>query len=335
MVSENGLYKMMDRAPIVVFVYNRADHAKRLLDSLSMCDGSVESEVFIFSDGPKESEDESINESNRKRVNEVRSLIHDSMWNEKFKSITVTEAEKNKGLANSIISGVTDIINRYGKVIVLEDDLVLAEGFLDYMNQALNAYQDDEEIFAISGWTYPCKGLKSYDKDGWLYYRACSWGWGTWKDRWANVIFDPIGANFEGKLANKEWCDKFCRGGNDLPNMLRMQLEGKRDSWAIRWNAAASDLDMMTLYPRESFVINEGRDGSGVHCGEASYEQGDFACSKVSYDFNDIKPNEKLIKQAWHFESDTLSKKIKRNLKTIFVEHKVPNVVKKLVGIEE
>lgn len=328
---------MMQYAPVVVFVYNRCEHAKDLLDSLAKCTLADKTDVYVFADGPK-------NEAAKDKVNKVREMINSYENSSVFASYTVRESDINKGLAKSIISGVSEIIEKYGKVIVLEDDLVVATQYLTYMNDALSAFENDKSKFAIAGWSYPIKGLKSYDKDAWLFYRACSWGWGTWSDRWNKVVWDPDEAKFAKKLNNPKWCENFCRGGNDLPGMLKMQLEGKRDSWAIRWNAWAAELDMMTVYPKDSLIVNNGRDGSGVHAHEGQQDYSanlrneenlayDFAPAKDKYTFDDVQLDAKLIKQAWLFDSDTFSKKVKRNMRTIFVEHKLPNVVKKVLHI--
>ena len=332
-------------APVAVFVYKRADHTEELLQSLAACSLAKETDVFIFADGQKPVQDLEVFERDAREIKQVRSLINDSKWTECFRSLAITEAESNRGLANSIIAGVTEVVNRYGRIIVLEDDLVVARDFLQYMNAALDYFENDKDKFAITGWSYPAKSLDEYKKDAWLFYRACSWGWGTWSDRWNKVEFDPKKADFEGKLKDSAWCDKFTRGGNDLPGMLRLQLDGKRDSWAIRWNAAAADLDMMTVYPKQSRIMNNGRDGSGTHCGEAAYTQSDIQDLQASnqdsaatgnlrvpeYDFSNIVPDKRLMKQAWYFESDTIDKKIRRNLRKIFVEHKVPDFIKKKV----
>lgn len=308
-------------APIVIFTYKRAEHTRRLLDSLAKCELAKESDIYIFSDGPK-----GLNDSSE--VEEVRTVIHELKWKEAFKTITYSEAAVNQGLAKSIISGVTNVINEHGRVLVLEDDLVVAPSYIKYMNSALEAFEKDERVFSVTGWTYPISGLKHYKKDAWGYYRACSWGWGTWKDRWDKVEFDPKKAGFAKKIEDEAWCAKFTRGGLDLPGMLKLQLDGKIDSWAIRWNAISTDLDMITMYPKEPVISNRGLDGSGTHCAEADVKELGLSVGKDSYDFTDIELDNKLVKKAWRQCSDTLDKKIKRNLKTIFIDHKIPNAVK-------
>ena len=321
-----NMEELKSLAPIVIFVYKRADHTVNLLESLIANDLADKSDVYIYSDGAK-------GEADRGAVEEVRRLIHEAKWQQAFKSLAIREAEVNKGLANSIIAGVTEIVNKYGRIIVLEDDLVLAPQFIRYMNQCLDAFTGDPRIFAVSGWTYPVPAFKKrYKKDAWLYYRASSWGWGTWADRWNRVEFDPVKADFAGKLADPVWCEKFSRGGTDLPGMLKLQLEGKRDSWAIRWNAASVDLDMVTVYPTVSNVYNNGRDDSGTHCGALPYTQLGFAEGKEKYDFTGIELDELVLRQAHTFDSETIGKKFKRNFRALLVDHKVPPVIRNLLA---
>jgi len=140
-------------APIVLFVYNRLDHTQVVIETLLKNTLAKDSELYIFSDAAK-------SENGIEKVNEVREFIRDDSWHTGLKKVSIVEAEKNKGLAKSIIGGVSEIIQRYGKVIVLEDDLNLSPYFLEYMNDALDYYKDDEEIWSISGYSFPMKSLK-------------------------------------------------------------------------------------------------------------------------------------------------------------------------------
>ncbi len=165
----------MDLAPIVLFVYNRPDLTKETLSALKKNTLASESELFIFSDGSK-------SEKDFDKVNEVRKLIKNING---FKSVRVFENKENKGLANSIIFGVTKIINKYGKIIVLEDDLITSKYFLKFMNEGLNFYKNNKKIGSITGYNKPSHFMKfkNYDKDLYLSSRFSSWGWATWKDR--------------------------------------------------------------------------------------------------------------------------------------------------------
>lgn len=250
---------MSKLAPIVLFVYTRLEHTKNTIESLAKNKLAKESEVYIFSDNAKKEKDQ-------ESVNKVREYIHDIHKKSYFKSVTIIEAEKNKGLAKSVIEGVTDIINKYGKVIVVEDDLISANTFIEYMNKALDFYQNDEKIWSISGYNIPMCINKDYNHDVYLGYRGCSWGWATWSDRWNTVDWEVKDyQEFKHSYRKRK---KFNRGGPDMAQMLDNQMNKKIDSWAIRWCYEQSKQDKYTIYPIKSLITNQGLDGSGTHSGK-------------------------------------------------------------------
>ncbi|NLK71691.1 MAG: sugar transferase [Clostridiales bacterium] len=245
-------------APIILFVYKRPEHTAKTLAALGECFGIEESELFVFADGPKNLQDET-------DVTETRRIVREF---DKCKAIHIIESGVNKGLANSVISGVTEVIEQYGRAIVVEDDLVLAPDFLTYMNQALDYYESDQRIWSITGYSFNINFPKDYTSDMYLSYRASSWGWATWKDRWDKVDWDVL--DYPEFKTNKKLRNKFNRGGRDLSSMLDAQMQGKIDSWAIRWCYAQSKNNALTVYPRISRIQNIGFDGSGSHCGITS-----------------------------------------------------------------
>ncbi|HSW61199.1 MAG TPA: sugar phosphate nucleotidyltransferase, partial [bacterium] len=235
---------------------NRPWHTEQTVEALKKNELASESDLFIFSDGPKVENDENV-----KKVREyIRSVRG-------FKSITIFEKDKNQGLANSIISGVTEIINKYGKVIVLEDDIVTSTRFLQFMNEALDKYEGDKKIFSVSGYNVPMKCPAEYDKDVFLSYRYSSWGWATWIDRWEEADWSVQG--WEEVFLDKGVNKKFQRGGEDLHYIFKAQMNGTLNSWAIRWYYSHFRKERFTVFPVKSLVENIGFDGSGVHCGNA------------------------------------------------------------------
>ena len=257
--------KMMSNtlAPVILFVYDRPDHAKQTLDALAANELAEQSELFVFCDGPKK---ESVIERNR----QVVELITAEKERGRFASVTLEVSTVNKGLAASIIGGVTDIIHRYGKCIVVEDDLITSPKFLSYMNDALDFYKEKKSIFSISGFTYPLKALQKYPHDVYLSYRACSHGWATWSDRWDSVDWEVKDFTKLSRSLVKRY--RFNRGGNDLYRMLRHQMRGERNSWAIRFCYSQSKQERYTIYPSKTLVKNIGFDGSGTHCQDLGRE---------------------------------------------------------------
>jgi len=241
----------MPLAPIALFVYNRLSHTKQTVEALQSNLLSKESELYIFADGPKSPKDYSAVEEVRKYLKTIAG----------FKSINIIHRPENFGLAKSIISGVTEIVNKYGNVIVLEDDLVTAPYFLKYMNDALDLYENDEAVASIHGYIYPVKGELP---ETFFIKGADCWGWGTWKRAWS--IFEPDGKKLLNQLRKSKLTREFDFGGTyPYTRMLESQILGLNNSWAIRWYASAFLSKKLTLYPGSSLVKNIGMDATGVH----------------------------------------------------------------------
>lgn len=244
----------MGLAPIVLFVFNRPEHTRKTIESLKKNPLSIESELFVFSDGPRNKNDVS-------DVEAVRAVI-DTI--DGFKTINVRKQSKNRGLADSVITGVSEVIGMYGKVIVVEDDLQFSPHFLDYMNKALDHYENDPRIFSIGGYSPPLDIPKGYTMDSYLSYRCCTWGWATWFDRWNKVDWGV--KDFDGFINDQQSVERFNRGGDDMSQILKLQMAGKISSWGIRWDYAHFKNDAYCFRPNYSIVGNTGNDGSGVHC---------------------------------------------------------------------
>lgn len=241
----------MELAPITLFVYNRPNHTKKTVEALQKNSLAKESELFIFSDGPK-------NKEVIDKVLEVRNYIKTISG---FKKVEIIERNENIGLANSIISGVTEIVNKYGKIIVLEDDLVTSPYFLSYMNNALVFYENEDKVISIHGYNYPVK--KELPETFFLRGTDC-WGWATWKRGWD--LFEPDGKKLLKELENRNLIKELdLNGAYSFSGMLRRQIAGFNNSWAIRWHTSAFLKNKLTLYPGRSLVENIGQDRSGTH----------------------------------------------------------------------
>jgi hypothetical protein len=274
-------------APICLFVYNRRSQALKTLEALQNNYLASQSDLFIFSDGPK-------NPGGADKIAELREEIKKA---DGFLSVTISEAQKNMGLSKSIIAGVSSVLDKYGKVIVLEDDLITSPNFLDFMNQALDFYAENPAIFSISGYTLDLPGLKNYAKDFYTGYRASSWGWGTWADRWDKVDWEVNDYDRFKKDFLKQY--RFMRGGSDMPGMLRDQMKGKIDSWAIRWCYDQFNKDMLTIFPSTSKIVNIGFGPDATHTRKTTrfYTNPDKTQKRV-FDFhNTIDPEKKLVRQ--------------------------------------
>lgn len=249
-------------APVAVFVYNRPDHAKLTIEALQRNQYAKRTDLFIFSDGPKITGDPERDRDTKSKVDSVRNFIATVNG---FRQVTLVRRETNYGLARSIIAGVTEIVDRYGRIIVLEDDLITSPAFLNYMNLALERYETEKKVYSVSGYSYIRRyGAKHDATTAYFLPVICSWSWGTWKDRWAR--FDAEASGWERLFEDRRERRKFDFAGSvAYSNMLKEQMQRDIDSWAIRWYWSVYRNDGLTLYPLRSYVRNNGFDGSGVH----------------------------------------------------------------------
>ena len=244
---------MQNFAPIALFVYNRPEHTRRTIKFLQQNLLANESRLFIFSDAAKDS-------SQQLLVDEVRAIIR---LVDGFKSVEIIERKTNFGLAESIIDGVSTLVFEYGKVIVFEDDLISSAYTLQYFNDALQRYQNEEKVMHIGAYMYPLKGENL--PETFFYRAATSWGWATWERAWKD--FEPdvnkIIARFDRKKKNE-----FSIEGtmNFWKQIIEFKL-GRNNSWAIRWYASIFLKGGLTLNPSKSLINNIGHDGSGIHSG--------------------------------------------------------------------
>jgi len=241
---------MTELSPILLFTYKRLDTLMLTIDALKMNFLAKDSELYIFSDAAKDSRDEPVIELVRTYLKSING----------FKNIYIIEAGHNLGLAKSVIDGVTNIINRYGSVIVLEDDLITTPNFLNYMNHALSYYASDDSIYSIAGYT---SRITNPSQDVYFTKRSSSWGWGTWKNRWINVNWDV--KDYASLSNDSNFKSSFNKMGSDMFKMLKNQMLGNIDSWAIRWCYNQYLLQTFTVYPTISKVQNIGTGSSATH----------------------------------------------------------------------
>lgn len=239
-------------APIVLFAYARLDHLQQTIESLKKNPEAAASALYVYCDGPR-------SEQVRLKTDAVKAYV-DSLQG--FASITRVYRDANMGLARSIISGVSEVLNRHDSVIVMEDDLVVSAHFLKYMNEGLQIYRGEERVASIHGYCYPV----GQDLPETFFLRGADcWGWATWSRAWQN--FEPDGQKLLDALKQERLARAFdLDGAYPYTRMLANQVAGKNDSWAVRWHASCFLKNMLTLYPGRSLVDNIGTDDSGTHC---------------------------------------------------------------------
>ncbi|MBI5007634.1 MAG: glycosyltransferase [Nitrosomonadales bacterium] len=258
----------MTTAPIALFVYNRPEHTRRTVEALQKNALAQESDLIVFSDAPK-------SQSQTEAVREVRQYIHRIGG---FKSIVIVERETNLGLARSIIDGVSRVVDAQGRIIVLEDDLVTSPYFLDFMNRALDAYQDDEKVMHISGYMFP---IDQTDLPETFFLRTAScWGWATWSRAWQHFEKNPglLPGEFDASAIRRFDMD----GANSFWAQVEQNAQGLIDTWAVFWYASVFKKNGLCLHPRVSMVNNIGHDDSGEHCRQTDVFATTLASKPVS-----------------------------------------------------
>lgn len=267
----------MKLAPIALFVYNRLEHTRMTVESLKKNELAEDSDLVIFSDAAK-----TLDASTA--VSDVRAYIKTVSG---FRSIIVVERDENYGLARSIIDGVTSLINEYGRIIVLEDDLVTSPYFLRYMNDALEIYQNEEKVMHISGYMFPID-VSNIPETFFLRTASC-WGWGTWQRAW--VRFDKNPQYLLSDYSNQKIACFNMDGAYDFWSQVVQNGKGLINTWAIFWYAAVFELGGLCLHPAYSMVNNIGHDNSGEHCVQGSIFYSHLAKNPIMYYEKDFVEN--------------------------------------------
>lgn len=258
----------MELAPVIVFNYNRPDHSLRTWEALAQNRYAAETELYLYCDGPKANASDEMQKRIAELHTQAKQYAIEAPKTGKFKAVHVVCAEANKGLANSIIEGVTEVIKKHGRVIVLEDDLLTSPYFLKYMNEGLERYESRKAVFTICANRPPMRKLripKDYPYDVFVSQRAMSTGWATWADRWQQIDWSM---NYLPTLLKEPYqIDALNRVGKDMLYMLQLQRDHKIDSWAVQYSYAHFANHAVAIMPCVPYVDNIGFDGTGIHSG--------------------------------------------------------------------
>ncbi len=295
----------MSLSPILLFTYNRPEHTRMTLEALSNNHLSSRCELFIISDGYK-------SDADKEDVIRVRELIGSVKG---FAKVHIEEQPYNLGLAKSVIEGVTRVVNKYGTVIVLEDDLITSPFFLTFMNDALKRYKNEEKIGHVHGYCFPLPQLP----DAFLIKWTGSWGWATWKRAWD--LFNSDGEALLAELIQKKQCKQFDFNGNyPFTRMLRRQVNNENDSWAIRWNATLFLNDILSLNAGKSLVQNIGFDGSGRHSGSDAIYTTHLHMTSLRTEIEDIAENRDARRafEKYYGRTNSFLAKVTRRIRRFF-----------------
>ncbi len=249
---------MRNLAPIAFFAYNRPEHTRQALESLYRNELATESRLWIYVDGPKPN----ATEETLKKIEEVKKVVREKKW---CKEVTIIEAVANKGLVKSTIEGITKMVNEFGKVIAMEDDGLVSAGFLKYMNDALDFYENNPRVMHISAYARPDLVRAEVKESTYFFYHTTTWGWGTWKRAWdkftpdAMAVREAIKKKGNIKKLNMDGTFEFFWG-------LYAVAKANMTSWNTIWHSVVFLNDGLCLYPKRSLVSNIGHDGSGTNC---------------------------------------------------------------------
>jgi len=266
--------------PIALFVYNRPYHTRKTLEALKADPLSTQSSMFIFCDGPKDDSSAEMME----QIKAVRELVAEQLW---CKEVVIYESPVNKGLARSIVEGVSKVLESSETIIVLEDDIVISPFFLKFMNASLDKYRTAENVACVSGYVYP---IKPFGQSAFFIKGADCWGWATWARAWN--IFENNSSLLLEQLEKSNSIKEFDFSNSyAYSEMLKNKIEGKNNSWAINWYASAFLRNMLTLYPERSLVKNIGTDGSGTHFTTSGSDifNSQFASTEIVHEFPEPK----------------------------------------------
>lgn len=272
------------KCPVALFAYRRPEHLRRVVESLQANPESLETDLFIYSDAAKTPDAQP-------GVEAVRSYVRTISG---FRAITIIEREKNYGLSKSITQGVTALCEKYGRVAVVEDDVVVSRYFLSWLNRALDKYEFDNRVMSVGCYVFP--GESVLPETFFLNITDC-WGWAVWRRSWD--IYEPDGEKLLDQLMQRRLDHRFdLESAYPYTDMLREQIAGRNDSWAVRWYASAVLSGGLTIYPGKSMTMNIGFDGSGAHCGIEKVYEVDLAQHDIAV--NDIPVEESPeIRRIW------------------------------------
>lgn len=328
MPKEQELVTSMKYAPVALFVYSRPEHTQRTIEALKLNNEAIDTDLYIFCDAPNP-------KANKEQVADIYAThAYLKSLKDGFANINLEISEIHRGAGKAIGRGISIVLAKHGKCIILENDMEVSPLFLEYMNTCLKAYKNDKKIYGIASTSYNIRLPKWYKKDLYLLPRTESWGWATWDDRWQGIDWDV--KDFALLSNSKSLQNAFNKGGNDLYYMLKDQVEGKTDTWDLQWAWHVFKQRGYFVYSRYCFQENKGFDGSGRHCGcndsVVKYFAPMYIKHKLEIDCTPLKPNGIIISRFRKYHNKYISfireipiinKLIKRmkRIKLYFVNH--------------
>lgn len=292
-------------APVAISTYKRLSHLESTIQHLKLNKLASDSDLFIFSDGPKEGDENAVN------------LLRDYLKTiNGFRSIEIFDRPTNNRIFNNR-DGMKTLLNQYGKIIFLEEDVLTAPGFLTFMNMALNKYEDNQRVFSITGYSPPLDLPSKFNEDAFFLRRFNAWGFGIWKDRFEQISYINQD-QYEKLVSDKKRVKEFALYGEDMISMLKADVSGSIDALDVKAMYAQFIHDQYTLYPKNSLTKNIGFDGTGLHCGKTDRFNVDLDHRVIFNLPNKIELNDKIIKAHLKFRKPSFGSRLRQIGKKLF-----------------
>lgn len=239
-------------APLAIFIFNRPEHTRRMIASLKACIGFAESPIYVFADGPRRARDISA-------IQEARSEARRLLGND----AVYLERDANLGIESSVIAAVTQLCDRYGRAVVIEDDLIFSPHFLEFLNHGLRRYEGNPRVMQVCGYMFDVPAFR-HRAEAIFLPMASSLGWATWKRAWDQ--FDPLATGWRERLLDDRFRKRFDLDGHfPYAKMLSHHMRGAHPAWDIRWYYTMFNKGGLALYPPRTLVVHTGFDGTGMH----------------------------------------------------------------------
>jgi hypothetical protein len=267
------------------------------VDALAANSLAQDTTVYFFSDAPRPGDEA--------RVEDLRGYLRTVHG---FSKVEIIERSENNRIVNNR-GGMKQLLEQYGKMIWLEEDIVTAPGFLAFMNEALAFYESDDEVISISGYSPPIDMPKNYRHEVYLLDRFCAWGFASWRRK-----FDPWGISNQDIVVTPEITKRLSEAGQDVPKMLNRVLTGDLDALDVKVMYHQALTGTRTLYPTRSLVQNTGHDGTGVHCVRTDKFKHRFLWDKTdTFEFvPNLKPHTEIVRANKRFRDEGLLGKVDR-----------------------
>ena len=268
-------------APITLFVHARPDRAAAALDAIKQCELADQSCLTIFCDGPSTPDEQD-------DVDRVRAIANNTVG---FKHLDVVEFEEHKGRSQLICDAVSQITGSHGRVVVVEDDLIVSPHFLRYINDGLDKYATEESVVSICGYSYNSQSDLS---ETYLLPGAHSWGWATWRRGWELFRSDANGLVKD--VTEQGLIYEFDSGGAEpMTQLLSESARNDELSWSLCWMASAILVDKLTLHPGRSLVAH--RDYSTKAAAVAPVIKSPLSSDAVGVEQIPIEVNDDLMQE--------------------------------------